>query len=1155
MDFDDDNEEEGDDLQLDMSKIKDFFSKKKKKEPIPAKPQNPPVEPIQPSPLTPSQAKAEPVPSKDLTPSTQSQLHSGSASAKPQHTESQQQPPESEEEISIDLTKIKGLFKGMGKRFRGQGKEIIKGKGQQDKKNRRDEPLEKGQKKDVGGQPRPGEDFAIDLTKIKGVFSRLKNKAPEETEKEDLGIDIRKSLSFFKNHKRKIVPLLFILLPIILSVILRIQPVNLPITDTWAEDAVFGGIKNNIRAQIDQQFPNLPEQNKAPIIESEFARLRNANKNALERQIQAQSQFFKSAFRDENGINYLQEIDPYYWLRLSRNVISRGHPGDELRELGGKLRPYDTFIAYPEGRPLPPDNFHAYLQAYLFKIVRFFNANIKLEVIALYIPVILSALAIIPAFFIGRRLLGNFAGLISAIVVAIHPAFLSRTVAGLSDTDPYTLLFPLLIGWLYIEALSASSWKKKAAYSGMAGLFLGIFSFAWGSGWWYALNIVIISQSLYLIFSLVKILVNRKDSRNHENKRNALSSFSILLMFLLAGAASASLFTSFQTFADGFISGPLSFLTLKAALKGGGAAAVWPNVFSTVEEQASESLKDTIARVAMGSNALFLLALVGVLFTFLPSADWGQKPNKTKLYFLGGSSLWYIIITAIAPKSPTLFVMAMLAPVAVFAVMALKQAQEASMGISLFIAVWFAATVFASAQGARFSSLSASSFGIVLAIGIGTLVSIGTKIAAPTIKLHPLIIRGAFAVIVILLFISPIRASIAAARNEVPFIDDAWYASLQKIDQSASPDAAITSWWDFGHWFKAIGNRPATFDGTSQNTPNAYYVGRMLLEKNETVAVSLLRMVNCGQNLAHDTINEKYNDTPKTLDLLYRIITHPKDEAASILRDEGFGPETVEKAISYTHCGPPESYFITSEDMVSKGFVWGHFGLWNFSKALIYQALQKEEYKNNLEKAAEFLQGRFHVSRKEAEDIFFEVDSFSGSTQAEGWIAPWPNYQGTLPCKEQRNNSIICTQGQATLLTLNLTTLETSGINTRQGIENPEEIILPKEDGSYARRRFPSTLSASIMMKPLGNGKYTAIVMDSPHADSLFSKLMFFDGHGLRYFEKFSDEQTISGGRIIIWKVNWDGNATNKLALWAPKQRLNSTVEINQAADQENAEP
>ncbi len=1162
MVFDDDNEEEGEDLKIDLSKIKNFFSKKKGKEPAAAKPQKARAadEPIKPLPTSPSQARTEIPPSQRsesmqkshehlqlATPEqakSDSPIHSESTPPKPLDSAGLQ-PRESDEEISLDLTKVKGFFKGLGKRVKEpeREKEIQKKKGHSGKEKI----------KDIGEQQQPDEDFSIDLTKVKSIFSRFKEKTHHETEGEDMGMDIGSSLNFLRAHKGKIVPFLGILLPIILSILLRIQPVNLPITDRWAEETVFGSIKNQIRSQVDQQYPNLPEQNKAPIVQSEFARLRNSNKKALEQQINGQSQFFKSAFKDENGVTYLHEMDPYYWLRLTKNVIAHGHPGDELREIDGKLRPYDTFIFYPKGRHLPPDNFHAYFQAYLFKLVHLFNADAGVEVVAMYVPVLLSVLAIIPAFFIGRKLSGNLAGFVAAFVVALHPNFLMRTVAGFSDTDPYSLLFPLLIGWIYIEALSTASWKKRLVYAGISGFFLGFFTFAWGSGWWYSLQIIIVSQLIYLTFSLIKIVVNRKDAAHPESKTNTRSSLAILLFFLLAGAASTSLFTSFQTFKDGFIAGPMSFLTLKAALKPVGTATVWPNVFSTVEEQAAESIKETIKMVAMGSNALFLVALLGLLFLFLP-VESKEKSNKYKLYFLGGSFLWYILVVAIAPKSSSLFIVAMLAPVGMHLLLNLRHAQENKLGISLLVAIWFAATVFASAQGARFSSLSASSVGIILGIGIAAIVSKGTKLLTPTVKLNPLILKGAFFLVIVLLFIAPMKISIAAAKNGVPFIDDTWYAALQKIDQFAAKGAVITSWWDFGHWFKAIGNRPATFDGTSQNTPNAYYVGKMLLEKNETLAVSLLRMVNCGQNSAHDTINRRYNDTPKTLDLLYRIIAISRNEAQATLIKEGFDEETTEEILSFTHCNPPESFFITSEDMVSKGFVWGHFGLWNFSRSLIYKTLREEGFRDNIEKAAEFLQGRFNITRKEAEDIFFEVESFSGSRQAETWIAPWPNYQGDIPCKERKNNSIICTQGGTAIFALNLTTLDTPGISTRQGIENPEGVIIPLEDGSYARRTFPSTFPASVMIKPQGNDRYTAFFMDSPHAGSLFAKLMFFDGHGLKHFEKFSDGLTIFGSRVIIWKVNWGGNATNKLGLWVPKQKQNSTLPINQTSGEEDAD-
>ena len=49
-------------------------------------------------------------------------------------------------------------------------------------------------------------------------------------------------------------------------------------------------------------------------------------------------------------------------------------------------------------------------------------------------PVLISALCVIPAFFITRRVVGNFGGFIAATIVAIHPSFLSRTAGGFADT-------------------------------------------------------------------------------------------------------------------------------------------------------------------------------------------------------------------------------------------------------------------------------------------------------------------------------------------------------------------------------------------------------------------------------------------------------------------------------------------------------------------------------------------------------------------------------------------------------------------------------------------------------------------------------------------------------------------------------------------------
>jgi hypothetical protein len=38
----------------------------------------------------------------------------------------------------------------------------------------------------------------------------------------------------------------------------------------------------------------------------------------------------------------------------------------------------------------------------------------------------------------------------------------------------------------------------------------------------------------------------------------------------------------------------------------------------------------------------------------------------------------------------------------------------------------------------------------------------------------------------------------------------------------------------------------------------------------------------------------------------------------------------------------------------------------------------------------------------------------------------------------------------------------------------------------------------------------------------LFSKLFYLGGYGTKYFERFDDVQSVTGTRVITWKVKWD---------------------------------
>jgi hypothetical protein len=59
------------------------------------------------------------------------------------------------------------------------------------------------------------------------------------------------------------------------------------------------------------------------------------------------------------------------------------------------------------------------------------------------------------------------------------------------------------------------------------------------------------------------------------------------------------------------------------------------------------------------------------------------------------------------------------------------------------------------------------------------------------------------------------------------------------------------------------------------------------------------------------------------------------------------------------------------------------------------------------------------------------------------------------------------------------------------------------------------------------------------------------NGHGLKYFDKFSDERGINGGRVIVWKVNWQGNATNILEEFKePEIKKEETGEISNTSSE-----
>ncbi|MDP7506332.1 MAG: STT3 domain-containing protein, partial [Candidatus Woesearchaeota archaeon] len=864
------------------------------------------------------------------------------------------------------------------------------------------------------------EDISIDFSKIKGVFKNLgkslKEKSKEEKAKEDeeeISFDIAKAKTFYTKYNRYIIPILFILIAGFLSVYLRVMPAYLPITDNWAENTVYNSIRSQVRGEINQQYPNLPDTNKNALVEAEFKKILKSQKGPIQQQVDSTSQFFKSHLKNEKGTTYLLAIDPYYWYRYSRNVVEKGTTADIIKE--GK--PWDNHMLAPLGRGAD-SNFHIYFEVFLYKISSFFNRDIDLMKVVFYIPVIISLLSVIPTFFIARRMGGNLGGLIAAVMVAIHPTLLGRTAGGFSDTDAYNVFFPLLITWLFLEAFESKNLKNKIFLASLTGFFVGLFSFSW-MGWWYIFDFIIASLLFYIIYFTLVHRDQLKKGISHFIFNTPLkNTLLLLIVFIVTSGIFVSMFTGFWNFRTAPMQ-PLTFTQMKVV----GVAKIWPNVLTTVAEQNEASLNNAINQIGIGKRLFFLISLIGIVLMLV------RKRNKRRsdLWFISLSSLWYFIILAFKPQDLHTFIPLICVPIIAKILISIKEKDtKIDIKLAIILIIWFIATIYASTKGIRFLLLFVPAFSLAFGIALGIIYEYSYKLISKSLNIHQTITKIALLLLIFFLFIlNPINAAKSTAKSEIPSMNDAWYASLDKIRVESESDAIVNSWWDFGHWFKAIADRAVTFDGTTQDMPQAHWIGNTLLTNNETTAIGILRMLDCGATNAFEELDKSINDGAKSVKILYEIIIQDETSAQETLTNKySLTQEQAAKVIQNTHCDPPENYFITSEDMIGKSGVWGHFGSWNFDRATIYNTLVKKEYKDNKEKGIQFLTERFNYSREEAENIYYDVNSLSSNKAVNDWIAPWPSYaSGLSGCSKQDNETLSCSFGQGNVI-VNLTTYE-----------------------------------------------------------------------------------------------------------------------------------
>jgi dolichyl-phosphooligosaccharide-protein glycotransferase len=896
---------------------------------------------------------------------------------------------------------------------------------------------------------------SFDLSNIKekttNFFKQIGKPRAKKERSDGEEFSIASVVAYSKKNAKWLIPLAFILIAIILSSYFRLMPVYLPITDQWAENSVNNFYQQQLRQQIDAQYPNLPQANRDALVQTEFQALVAGDTGQFTQDKAQLSQQFKANFQDENGDTYLLAIDPYLWYSQARNVVNYGHLGDTI--IDG-----ESYFSLRDGR-LPKKSsvqLHPYVAAYLFEFLSFFNKNVSLMYALFLVPAIIIGLALIPTFFIGKKIGGNVGGLFAALFLAINGPLLGRTPAGFSDTDAYSVFFPLLIAWLFLEAYTTTNKRNRWIYIGIAGLSVGLYAATW-TGWstmflFVLATLVLVSGArLCINFFKAKYKFSKNMLTTPYIKNNAL----LFAGFFVSSGVFVWVFRGLDVFQSGFMR-PIKFIALKEV----GIKSIWPNVLTTVAEFNTTSFSHIIGQ--MGGNLFFFLAAVGLLLTLLIKSKDGKYD-------------WAYFI---------------------------------------FLAIWLVSTIYAFTKGTRFAILIAPPFALALGSAFGgiyektaELLHKGVHISRP---ISNLLIIGLLA----LFLIAPMGQAKQIALNEVPSMNDAWWNTLTKIKDDAT-DAIITSWWDFGHWFVAVTERRVTFDGGDQGE-RIHWVGNSLLTADEQESIGILRMLNCAQETAPHQLNEFTGDSLQSVQMIYEVLPiAEREEARQKYIQLGLTEEQAATMLEMTHCEDLiPSYYITSEDMIGKAGVWGHFGSWDFEKATMYQ----NTVKLPRAEAVAYLAENFDIDEAEAASLHTEIIT----ADPDRWIAPWPGYlSGRQQCQTIGAGQLRCilsTGSGSISVLINLLT-DTAEIEGNPGVV-PNSIVYPAGESVNHIELNGEKAGFSLILIPSGNS-YIAIMADPLQAGSMFTRLFFLEAHGLKCFSKFDDVQQVSGGKIITWKVDY----------------------------------
>jgi hypothetical protein len=293
---------------------------------------------------------------------------------------------------------------------------------------------------------------------------------------------------------------------------------------------------------------------------------------------------FKS--RTLNNPKIILDYDPWFQYRHAEGILKNNL----------KIPEWDLLSFFPPGRPFPYNGWQ-YTMIFFYKLMDIFSPTTFMRA-GILAPAIMTALACIPAFLLGKRLINEWGGIFTAIFATLKPTFIGVSMAGYSDTDVVVVFYTFLSIYSIFLALK----KRKIPYYVFALLVNILFVYNWWFGWYISFFFLLFIPS-YFVYRIFEDFFYNKKIDLVETWENVKSVILPLFIFILA----LNIFGILLRFGNTF-----EFVKLGLGFTGGSGGNI-VNV-SVAELQpisilTKSGFMSVAGRVGIGPMLLFLIGL------------------------------------------------------------------------------------------------------------------------------------------------------------------------------------------------------------------------------------------------------------------------------------------------------------------------------------------------------------------------------------------------------------------------------------------------------------------------------------------------------------------------------------------------------------------